>query len=131
MIVSYGKNKSSKNVAKAFAKAYKSIPKKFKKSLTFDRGSEMAMHELFTQLTGIPVYFADPGCPGQRGTNENTNGLTRQFFPKKTDFSKISEEELKKVENLLNNRPRKILGFKTPMKALNEWLKTKNHLTDR
>jgi transposase, IS30 family len=93
----------------------------------------MAMHKLFTQLTGIPVYFADPASPGQRGTNENTNGLIRQFFPKKTDFSKISKEELKKVENLLNNRPRKILGFKTPMKVLDEWRKQKvnSHMNKR
>jgi len=125
IIVSYGKNKSAENVAKAFAEAYKSIPKHLKKSLTFDRGSEMARHELFTQLTGIPVYFADPASPGQRGTNENTNGLIRQFFHKKTDFSKVSKEALKKVENMINNRPRKILGFKTPMKVFNEWRKQK------
>ena len=125
IIVEYGNDKSAENVARAFAQAYKSIPKNLKKSLTFDRGSEMAMHELFTQLTEIPVYFADPGCPGQRGTNENTNGLIRQYFPKKTDFSKISIEELKLVENQLNTRPRKILGFKTPMNVFDRWKKTK------
>lgn len=119
IIVEYGNDKSSENVVKAFAEAYKSIPKHLKKSLTFDRGSEMAQHQLFTQLTGIPVYFADPGSPGQRGTNENTNGLIRQFFPKKTDFSKVSNEELKRTENQLNQRPRKILGFKTPAEKIN------------
>lgn len=123
IIVEYGSDKSAENVARAFAEAYKSIPKLFKKSLTFDRGAEMAKHELFTQLTGIPVYFADPGSPGQRGTNENTNGLIRQFFPKKTDFSKVSNEELKQVENLLNARPRKTLGFKTPIEMFNDWNK--------
>lgn len=123
IIVEYGNDKSAENVARAFIEAYKSIPKHLKKSLTFDRGSEMALHEHFTQFSGIPVYFADPGCPGQRGTNENTNGLIRQYFPKKTDFSKISKEELKKVENQLNSRPRKKLGFKTPMKVLNGWKK--------
>jgi transposase, IS30 family len=123
IIVEYGSDKSAENVAMAFAEAYKSIPKHFKKTLTFDRGAEMAQHELFTQLTGIPVYFADPGCPGQRGTNENTNGLIRQFFPKKTDFSKVSNEKLKQVENLLNARPRKTLGFKTPEEMLNDWRK--------
>jgi transposase, IS30 family len=119
IIVEYGNDKSAENVAKAFAKAYESIPNGLKNSLTFDRGAEMAQHELFTQLTGIPVYFADPGCPGQRGTNENTNGLIRQYFPKKTDFSQVSKEELKQVESHLNLRPRKILGFKTPMETLN------------
>lgn len=123
IIVEYGNDKSAESVARAFIEAYKSIPKHLKKSLTFDRGSEMAHHHHFTQLTGIPVYFADPGCPGQRGTNENTNGLIRQYFPKKTDFSKISKEELKQVENQLNSRPRKTLGFKTPMKVLNGWKK--------
>jgi transposase, IS30 family len=121
IIVEYGNNKSAENVAKAFAEAYKSIPEDFKKSLTFDRGAEMAQHELFTQLTGTPVYFADPGSPGQRGTNENTNGLIRQFFPKKTDFSKVSNDELKHVESLLNLRPRKVLGFKTPVEMMNNW----------
>lgn len=83
----------------------------------------MARHELFTEMTGIPVYFADPGSPGQRGTNENTNGLIRQYFPKKTEFSQISQEELKKVETHLNLRPRKILGFKTPAETLSNWKK--------
>jgi transposase, IS30 family len=121
IIVEYGNDKSAENVARAFAEAYKSIPDCLKKTLTFDRGAEMAQHKLFTQLTGIRVYFADPGCPGQRGTNENTNGLIRQFFPKKTDFSRVSHEELKEVENLLNLRPRKILRFETPAEALGRW----------
>jgi len=121
IIVEYGKDKSAENVARAFAKAYESIPKELKKSLTFDRGAEMAQHGIFTQLTGMPVYFADPGSPGQRGTNENTNGLIRQFFPKKTDFSKVSQEELKHVENLLNLRPRKVHLFKTPEEILAKW----------
>lgn len=123
IIVEYGNDKSSENVVKAFAKAYELIPRHLKKSLTFDRGAEMAQHELFTKLTGTPVYFADPGSPGQRGTNENTNGLIRQFFPKKTDFATVSNDELKGVENLLNQRPRKIIGFKTPMEMLNGWVK--------
>jgi transposase, IS30 family len=123
IIVEYGSDKSAENVARAFANAYESIPKELKKSLTFDRGAEMAQHELFTQLTGMPVYFADPGSPGQRGTNENTNGLIRQFFPKKTDFSSVPLVELKRVENLLNLRPRKILGFKTPAETLAKWKK--------
>lgn len=123
IIVGYGKDKSAENVARVFAAAYELIPKSLKKSLTFDRGSEMAQHKLFTELTGVEVYFADPGCPGQRGTNENTNGLIRQFFPKKTDFSKVSEEELERTEKMLNHRPRKVLGFKTPMEMMGCWIR--------
>ena len=82
--------------------------------MTYDRGLEMAMHELFAELTGIPVYFADPSCPWQRGTNENTNGLIRDFFPKRTDFSNYTEEDFRKVEDLLNDRPRKVNGFRSP-----------------
>ena len=123
IIVEYRNDKSSESVARAFAEAYKSIPNHLKRSLTFDRGAEMAQHKLFTQLTGIPVYFADPGCPGQRGTNENTNGLIRQYYPKKTNFSNISNEELKQTEAQLNQRPRKILGFKTPAEMLGGYKK--------
>jgi len=123
IIVEYGNDKSAENVALAFAEAFNSVPEDLKRSLTFDRGAEMAQHEYFTQLTGMPVFFADPGSPGQRGTNENTNGLIRQFFPKKTDFSKVSEKELKQAQELLNQRPRKVLGFKTPMEAMNRWKK--------
>jgi len=78
----------------------------------------MAQHERFTQETGMPVYFANPGSPWQRGTNENTNGLLREFFPKGTDFNKVSKEELKRVEELINTRPRKILGYTTPKECL-------------
>ena len=124
IIVPYGNEKTAENVAKAFIEAYKPLPLELKKSLTFDRGAEMAQHQLFTQRTGMPVYFADPGSPGQRGTNENTNGLIREFFPKKTDFSKISNTELKKVEEMLNKRPRKVLGYNTPEEVFNDWSTT-------
>lgn len=123
LIVNYGVDKSSENVVQSFAQHIQSVPEWLRKSLTFDRGAEMAKHEYFTQLTRMPVYFADPGSPGQRGTNENTNGLIRQFFPKKTDFSKLAVEELKRVEDLLNQRPRKILGYRTPAEVLEIWTK--------
>jgi transposase, IS30 family len=71
----------------------------------------------------MKVYFADPGCPGQRGTNENTNGLIREFFPKKTDFNGVKASEIKEVERLLNKRPRKILGYKTPEEVMEGMLK--------
>lgn len=108
------KKKDAMAVRTEFVKAFKRIPKKFTKSLTYDRGTEMAQHKLFTQDTGIKVFFADPYCPWQRGTNENTNGLIRQYFPKGTDFKKISLADITEAERRLNSRPRKALDFYTP-----------------
>src|SRR3989338_3678764 len=85
-----------------------------KKTLIYDQGKEMVQHKRFTIDTNMQVYFADPRSPWQRGTNENTNGLLRQFFPKGTDFNQITSKEIRRVENLLNNRPRKSLGYFTP-----------------
>lgn len=82
--------------------------------MTYDRGKEMAEHKLFTKNTKMQVYFADPYSPWQRGTNENTNGLIRQYFPKGTNLSLHSRAEIKRVQRLLNGRPRKVLGWKTP-----------------
>jgi IS30 family transposase len=114
--------KDAETVRKEFAKAVKKIPKEMCKSLTHDRGNEMSHHELFTKETNVRVYFADPYSPWQRGTNENTNGLIRQFFPKKTDFSIVSKKELKYVQDLLNERPRKTLNWKTPKESFKELL---------
>lgn len=108
------KDKDAMSVRKAFAKAFKRIPKKMVKSLTYDRGTEMAQHKLFTEETKIQVYFADPYSPWQRGTNENTNGLIRQYFPKGTDFSQVKPAPIREVERKLNSRPRKVLGYHTP-----------------
>lgn len=108
------KQKDAMSVRKAFAKAFKRIPKKLAKTLTYDRGTEMAEHKLFTEETKIQVYFADPYSPWQRGTNENTNGLIRQYFPKGTDFSKVSQASIKEAERRLNSRPRKTLEYYTP-----------------
>src|SRR5213593_736656 len=88
-----------------------------RRSLTFDNGTEFARCPRLEESLGVTVYFAEPGCPYQRGTNENTNGLLRQFFPKGTDFRQISHHEVRRVENLLNNRPRACLGYRTPDKA--------------
>ena len=101
-------------VRKEFARAFKRIPAKFRKSLTYYRGSEMSQHKLFTKDTGIKVFFADPYSPWQRGTNENTNGLIRQYFPKGTDFHEVPIAAIKETERRLNSRPRKTLGFLTP-----------------
>ena len=119
LIVSLKKGKKAEDTVQSFIDKFNEIPACLKKSLTYDRGKEMTYHEKFTNSTGMPVYFADPHSPWQRGSNENTNGLIRTFFPKGTDFSNFSDEDFMKVEDSLNNRPRKILNYLTP----NEFLK--------
>jgi len=114
------KNRKAETVAKAFAKEVKKLPKQMKLSMTYDQGREMAQHKLFTNITGVKVYFAHPRSPWERGTNENTNGLIRQFFPKGTDFNKVTRYEVKKVQDLLNGRPRQTLGFKKPFQVFNK-----------
>jgi IS30 family transposase len=106
--------KDAMSVREAFAKSFKRIPKIFKKTLTYDRGTEMAQHKLFTAKTKIQVYFADPHSPWQRGTNENTNGLIRQYFPKGIDFKTVSLSAIRLAEQRLNSRPRKALEYFTP-----------------
>ncbi len=101
-------------VRQEFAKAMKKLPRHLKRTLTYDRGLEMAEHELFTKETKIKVFFADPYSPWQRGTNENTNGLLRQYFPKGTDFRTITRREIQQVQDRLNGRPRKALNFEMP-----------------
>jgi len=121
-IMPLGVKKDSEAVLQALLKAFNKLPKELKKTLTYDRGSEMAKHLLFTQNTDIPVYFADSGSPWQMGCNENTNGLLREFFPKRTDLCKPAIEEFDRVQNLLNTRPRKVLGFDSPIEALTKEL---------
>jgi IS30 family transposase len=111
------KSRDSEHVAKAFARVMKRLPKEMKLTMTYDQGIEMAQHHIITKMTGVKVYFADPRSPWQRGTNENTNGLVRQYFPKGTDFNKVSRYQIKKVQNLLNTRPRKTLNWLTPQEA--------------
>jgi len=112
--------KDSKTVRKAFAKSFRNIPRAFTKTLTYDRGSEMKEHTLFTKETKIKVYFADAHCPWQRGTNENTNGLIRQYFPKGTDFRIVPPNALQEAERRLNGRPRKSLEYYTPAEKFYE-----------
>ena len=107
-------SKDTASVCEAFARKFNRLPLEMKKSLTYDQGQEMADHKTFTEKTKIRVYFAHPHSPWERGTSENTNSLIRDFFPRGTDFSKVKAQELKRVENLLNDRPRKILDFNTP-----------------
>ncbi len=90
------------------------------KTLTVDHGKEFAGYLMLENILDVDVYFADPYSSWQRGTNENINGLIREFFPKKYDFSTITQKHVDIVENILNNRPRKCLGFKTPLEVFNE-----------
>ena len=123
LIIVYLKAKDSLSVRLAFENAFKNIPRCMKKSLTYDNGTEMAQHIIFTENTKIPVFFANPYSPWERGTNENTNGLIRKYFPKGTDFNLITNKELKYVQDQLNERPRKTLQYKTPNKAFEECIK--------
>jgi len=108
------KNKDTESVVSALIKQSKKLPTELYKSLTWDRGKELSDHQRFTLETNIDVYFCDPQSPWQRGSNENTNGLLRQYFPKKTDLSVHSQAKLNAVARRLNERPRKTLEFETP-----------------
>jgi IS30 family transposase len=109
-------------VRDAIASTITTLPEQLRRSLTWDQGAEMAQHAQLRIDTGLAIYFADPHSPWQRGTNENTNGLLRQYFPKGTDLSRHSPDDLAAVAAALNSRPRKTLGWKTPAEALDEFL---------
>lgn len=117
------KSKAAEEVRIAFEKEFNSLPENMRLTLTYDQGREMAEHEALAEKTRIRVFFAHKASPWERGTNENTNGLIRQFFPKGTDFSKISRREIKQVQKLLNGRPRKVLDWQTPNEVFNKLLR--------
>jgi IS30 family transposase len=113
------KNKDTESVVSALIKQAKKLPNELYKSLTWDRGTELAAHQRFTLATDIKVYFCDPSSPWQRGSNENTNRLLRQYFPKGTDLSIYSQAKLNAVARQLNERPRKTLDYETPAERFN------------
>ena len=119
ILVPLGDQKDALSVRKAYAEAFKSVPEELRKTLTYDQGKEMSQHEQFSIDTSIQVFFAHPGSPWERGTNENTNGLIRQYFPKGTDFTQVSVKEIKEVQRKLNDRPRKVLNFYKPDEGFN------------
>ena len=110
-------------VADALAAKIVELPDQLRRSITWDHGKEMAQHARFTIATGVPVYFCDPRSPWQRGSNENTNGLLRQYFPKRSDLRPHTQADLDRVAAQLNGRPRQTLGFRTPSEALAEALR--------
>lgn len=117
-------DRTALTVRNAMVKAIKDLPDHLMKSITWDQGTEMSEHAKFTIDTGIDVYFCDPHSPWQRGSNENTNGLLRQFMPKGTDLSKMLPADLTRIAALMNGRPRQTLGWMTPSEKLNELLAT-------
>lgn len=113
-------SKDSIGVAAALARKIRRLPSELRRSLTWDRGTEMASHQSFTVATDVKVYFCDPRSPWQRGSNENTNGLLRQYFPKNDDLSVYSQQHLNKIAAQLNGRPRETLNWKNPAEVLAE-----------
>jgi IS30 family transposase len=123
MLIALPNGHAAEVVADALAAKIVDLPEQLRRSLTWDQGKEMAAHAQFSVKTGVPVYFCDPRSPWQRGSNENTNGLLRQYFPKRTEIAHYSQAELDAVAAELNGRPRQTLGWKTPSQALDEALR--------
>lgn len=116
------KDKRAESVVQSLIEQMRQLPSQLQKSLTWDRGQELSAHRRFSMDTNMAVYFCDPGCPWQRGTNENTNGLLRQYFPKGTHLASYTQRQLNDVAARLNSRPRKILGFRTPAEVFDDVL---------
>jgi IS30 family transposase len=121
MIIALPQGRTADKVADALACHMTTLPDALRRSLTWDQGKEMSRHAAFTIATGIPVYFADPHSPWQRGTNENTNGLLRQYLPKSTDLNSYPHHELHRIADELNDRPRLCLADRTPAQLMRRW----------
>lgn len=124
MLLHLPKGKTATDVRDAMTKTIQTLPESIRRSITWDQGREMAEHARFTVDTGVQVYFCDPRSPWQRGSNENTNGLLRQYLPKGTDLSRHGPKKLRAVADSLNGRPRKTLNWKTPAEKLAEFVAT-------
>ena len=122
LVLAHLKQHTAENTRLSFTRKLNDVPEAMKKSLTYDQGKEMSQHKIMAKDLNIGIYFCDPHSPWQRGTNENTNGLVRQYLPKGTDLSHQSQEDLDKIALSINTRPRKILGFKTPQEVYFELL---------
>ena len=123
MLVSLPGSHTADVVADALAETIATLPEQLRRSLTWDQGKVLAEHARFSVATGVPVYFCDPHSPWQRGSNENTNGLLRQYFPRSTDFRALTQSDLDTVAAELNDRPRQTLGWKSPCQALDQALR--------
>ena len=123
MLVSLPQGHRADVVAVAIGRRITALPEQLRRSLTWDQGKEMADHARFTVDTGVAVYFCDPRSPWQRGTSENTNGLLRQYFPKRSDLAVHSQADLDTVAAELDGRPRQTLGWMTPSEALDKALR--------
>ena len=122
------KKKDAASVRKAYEKAFQAIPKHLKLSMTYDNGTEMAQHKLFTKNSKVKVYFAHPYSPWERPTNENTNGLIRDYFPKGTDFNLIPKKQIKEVQDQLNQRPRQVLERESPLNTISRLYMNQNFI---
>jgi IS30 family transposase len=121
-LVALPEGTEAERVADALAKSITTLPAQLRRSLTWDQGHEMAEHRRFSVASGVEVYFCDPRSPWQRGSNENTNGLLRQYFPRRMSLAGVTQERLDEVAEKLSRRPRKTLGFATPAQKLAELL---------
>jgi transposase, IS30 family len=122
MLLHLPDGRSASGVERAMRETIATLPEQLRRSITWDQGKEMAYHAQFTVSTGVQVYFCNPHKPRQRGSNENTNGLLRQYMPKSTDLSVHTADDLARYARSLNNRPRKTLGYMTPSERLAELL---------
>jgi len=123
VLLHLGGSRSADAVETAMRSAVQRLPEHLRRTITWDQGSEMANHVQFTVATGIPIYFCDPHAPWQRGSNENTNGLLRQYMPKGTDLSQYTPDDLQRIQDSLNGRPRMTLGYRTPAEKMAQLLR--------